>query len=267
MGNESFSFKVGQFNCLAINDSHGGNFNCLLIDTGQHKVLIETGLGDVKSPRGWLMDQLQSAGISPSEIDVVIFSHADVDHIGGAADASGTPTFPQARYVLLREEWDFWSSKPERLPPSEFFDEEWRRLSNTVPVIRLPQLHDQLEPIAAETEIVPGIRAVATPGHTPGHMAITVSSGEERLLFIGDILYGGELNNDQSDPPKELGDRAFHAVVDVNPAQALLTRDRLFAQAASEQTLLMGYHTPFPGLGYIVQHGTGWRWQAIENTD
>jgi len=116
--NTSFPFQLGPFSCFALPNYWGdANCNCLLIQTGQHNVLIETGIGDVAAPPGLLLELLQAAGISQTEIDVVILSHADVDHIGGAADAKGTPTFPQARYVLLRDEGDYWSSKPERLPP------------------------------------------------------------------------------------------------------------------------------------------------------
>jgi glyoxylase-like metal-dependent hydrolase (beta-lactamase superfamily II) len=107
MGKDSFSFKVGQFSCMALNDSQDINCNCLLIDTGQHKVLIETGNGDSTTPPGQLLDLLQVVGIAPAEIDVVILSHADADHIGGTADASGMLAFPQARHILSRDEWDF----------------------------------------------------------------------------------------------------------------------------------------------------------------
>jgi hypothetical protein len=90
---------------------------------------------------------------------------------------------------------------------------------------------------------------------------IAVSSGEEQLLFIGDVIYDIDLNNEQSDDPQAIGNPAWHAAVDVDPAQALLTRDRLFAQTARERTLLMVYHLPLPSLGYVEQHGSGWRWK------
>lgn len=265
MGNETFAFKIGQFNCMAINDSATGNRNCLLIDAGQHKVLVETGIGDAISPPGLLLERLGAAGIAPSAIDVVILSHGDIDHISGLTDERGKLAFPPARLVLSRAEWNFWSSQSPRTPPRhlEVMGAEWTRLAETIPRRRLPQVRDQMDLIEPETEIVPGIRAVATPGHTPGHMAIAVTSGEERLLFIGDIIYDRDLIDDERDIPEEIGSSAWHATVDVDPAQALLSRDRLFAQAARDRTLLMAYHVSFPGLGYVEPHGTGWRWRPL----
>ena len=88
-----FHFTIGRFNCLAINDDERINCNCLLIDTGQHKVLLETGTGDGMTPPGALLKRLQAAGVSPALIDGVIVSHADFDHIGGAVDAHGNLAF------------------------------------------------------------------------------------------------------------------------------------------------------------------------------
>jgi glyoxylase-like metal-dependent hydrolase (beta-lactamase superfamily II) len=163
MGNESFSFKVGRFNCLVINDSPDGSRNCLLIDTSQHKVLIETGNGDSISPPGLLLERLEAAGISPSAIDIVILSRADPDHIGGAVDSSGTLAFPQAHYVLSPEEWAFWSSTAPRIQPNSFMDEATYQSGERLSRRQLPFLRNKLALTAGETEIVPGIHAVATP--------------------------------------------------------------------------------------------------------
>jgi hypothetical protein len=162
----------------------------LFIQTGQQQVLIEPGIGRDLVPGsmpGVLWDRLTEAGISRDEIDLVLFSHADIDHIGGAVAESGKAAFPHARHILLEEEAAFWFAKPIRLRPSgmegDFLTEELCRICNSVPPERLAQLHDQLKLVSAETEVTPGIRISAAPGHTPGHAAIAMASGADRLLF------------------------------------------------------------------------------------
>ncbi len=117
MDSHCFRFKVGDFSCVAIRDGDDYDRNVVLVNTGQHQVLFDTGNGDATTPPGLLLDRLQEAGIAPTAVDVVILSHADFDHIGGTIDANDTLAFPHARYILAQEEWDFWAAKPERLPP------------------------------------------------------------------------------------------------------------------------------------------------------
>ena len=255
MENNIVFFDIGNFNCFAIRDGDDWDRNVLLIKTDQQQVLIDTGVGrGLYSPPALLLDRLQAAGISPSTIDMVILSHADFDHIGGTIDEKGNPVFPNARYVLPRVEWDFWSQKPERLRPSAAYDEEFRRMAHDISQTRLAQLHDKLELIETEVEIVPGIRVIAAPGHTPGYTIITISSDEKQFIFIGDLVYD----------PKDIEDRNWYSVFDFDPEQVIVTRNRVFEQAARTGALLMASHVPFPGLGYVSQHEQGWRWKVFE---
>jgi glyoxylase-like metal-dependent hydrolase (beta-lactamase superfamily II) len=115
MDNDDFRFKVGAFNCLVINDRDDWDCFALVVETGPQRVLIDTGCGYDAAPPGRLMERLRAAGLSADEIDVVVFSHADCDHIGGAVDGDGTLAFPRARYLLSREEWVFRETQPVRL--------------------------------------------------------------------------------------------------------------------------------------------------------
>ena len=261
--NVAFRFEIGNFNCMVIRDADDGNRNTLLIQTGQQQILIDTGIGhDLFPPSphlGLLMDRLLAAGIVPAEIDLVLLSHADFDHICGAVDQSGHPAFPSARYIVSREEYGYWSARPKRLIPSAkfagFLTENLCQLCCDLPPKRLAQLNNRLELIDPGSEIAPGIRAIAAPGHTPGHMAINISSGDEQMRFVGDLIYD----------PDDIWNIEWHSAVDVDPAQAAATREQLLGQAASDQTLLIAYHAPFPGLGYVSRQGLGWKWTAYKS--
>lgn len=253
MGNNIFRFTIGHFQCVVIRDWDEVDCNVLLVNTSQHHVLIDTGLGDTTTPPGALVDRLRTIDIPPTAIDTVVLTHADFDHIGGAIDECGKLMFPYARYVLSREELGFWDSKPERLRSSDGFDAEFRRLLQTVPVLRLAHLRDIVELIDPEAEIVEGIRAIAAPGHTPGYLAIVIASGDEQLLYIGDLIRD----------PKDIENPTWYSVFDLNPEHVIATQQRLVAHAASEGMLVMASHLPFPGLGYVAQYGPAWRWQTL----
>lgn len=256
MANQSFKFTVGDFSCFVIRDVDDWNCNILLVNTGNHRVLVDTGNGNGNgiAPPGLLRDRLRVVGIEPVMIDIVILSHADFDHIGGAVDPYGSPVFPNARYLLSRDEWNFWESKPERFSPNEVYAMDVHQLAS-ISAIRLTQLRHRLELIDLEAEIVPGIRVLAAPGHTPGYTVIAVSSAGEQLLCIGDLF---------ANDPTVIENRNWRSVYDYDPVQGVMTRQQLLGYAASQQTLLMAYHLPFPGLGSVVQSGAGWRWKSLE---
>jgi len=255
MKNDILPFKIGSFDCFAIRDGDDWDRNVLLIKAGGQQILIDTGVGGgMYAPAALLPDRLRQAGIPPAAIDLVILSHADFDHIGGTIDESGSLAFPNARYVLPRAEWDFWCRKPERLKPSDAYDEAFRRMANDIAQTRLTQLSDQLEFVEPETEVAPGIHIIAAPGHTPGYTIITLSSGDEKFIYIGDLIYD----------PKDIRDPDGYSVFDFDPQQVVVTRNMVFEQAAREDALLMASHLPFPGLGYVSKQEKGWGWQAFD---
>jgi glyoxylase-like metal-dependent hydrolase (beta-lactamase superfamily II) len=278
MSAETFRFKLGDFDCIAVSDgifaredvrflftnppeaelgqvlrAHNlqpdhipSSITCLTIDTGQHRVLIDTGFGsEVRPGVGRLLDNLKAEGIQPGDIDTVILTHGHADHIGGNTDAQGRPTFPNARYMMWRTEWNYWTSETNlaRVP------EMRARFARE----NLPPLQDRFDLIEREEEIRPGIWAISAPGHSPGHMVLEISSAGKTLFFLADAALH----------PIHLEHPDWLAVVDANPEQVVATRQRLFERAATEHALVLGYHFEFPGLGHVIQKGQTWQWQSF----
>ncbi len=291
MNSEIHRFKVGSFECIAVSDGtytyappifpipgtflfanaqrehleqvlreHNldleqwtewiSPYICLVVDTGKHRVLVDTGADGLDPSTGRLLQNLQGEGISPADIDTVILTHGHPDHLGGNTDAEGKLVFQNARHVIWRDEWDFWMSEQAERKLDEHVKEVLLKFARK----NLPPIQGQLDIIDHETGIVPGIQAIAAPGHTPGHMALAISSGNEQLLCISDAVLH----------PIHLEQPDWYAGVDFAPEQTVATRRRLLNRAATERALVLAFHFPVPGLGYVIQKGQAWQWQPIE---
>ena len=290
MSSESFSFQLGSFECIIVSDgtlaySHPTQiffvnapekqleqvlrkhnldpeqweqyvspYSSLVINTGQHRVLVDTGAGGLAPTTGKLIPNLQANGIAPEDINTVILTHGHPDHIGGTIDRDGEPAFPNARYIMWKGEWDFWTTEPNLAELK--VDKSIKEVIIKAAHKNLPPIQDQLDLVDHETEIVPGIRVVAAPGHTPGQMAVAVASGGKRLLSISDVVIH-PIHLDQPD---------WYTAVDFAPEQAVATRRQLLHWAAAEKALVHAFHFPFPSLGYVTQKGERWQWRSIDMT-
>jgi glyoxylase-like metal-dependent hydrolase (beta-lactamase superfamily II) len=287
VSNESFHFQLGAFRCIVVNDGDSvysdpaqvffvnapkdhlkkvlrdhnldiptwkeyvSPYPSLLINTGQHQVLVDTGAGDLEPATGNLIPNLRAEGITPEDIDTVILTHAHADHIGGNLDREGKPAFPNARYVMWKEEWDFWISKPNlaALNMGESEKEWFIKYARD----HLLPIQDQLDLVDHESEIVPGVWAVAAIGHTPGHMAVSITSENKQLLCVSDAVIH-QIHLERPD---------WYTSVDLAPEQVITTRRRFLDRAATERALVHAFHFPFPGLGYVIRKGAGWQWQPM----
>lgn len=226
----------------------------LVIETGDHTVLIDTGAGDLAPTTGKLRANLSEAGVEPEEIDTVLLTHGHPDHIGGCVDDEGEPAFPDARYVMPDTEWEFWTTEPDLSGLA--VGDDIRAILRDVPRKTLPPIEGQLELIDsdAETEIVPGVRSLPAPGHTPGHMAVSVASEGDHLLHLVDTVIH----------PIHLSHPTWYGATDHDPDRVITTRERLLEDAAAERVSVLAFHFPAPGLGRITQVGETWEWQPIE---
>jgi len=256
MRETGFRYNIGEFKCIIISDgtliSQGSEteeafaLNCLFIDSGEHKILIDTGCGDgFQTTAGRLAENLEAEGIRCSDIDRIIFTHGHIDHVGGSFDSQGRPIFPSARYITSEREWKYWLTQPGSNELQNMFFSAARK--NLLPI------QDQFDLVKDDAEILPGIKLIPAPGHTPGNAMVEISSDEKRLLCIGDIIHS----------QVEFIHPEYLSSFDVTPEQALHTRAQILSDVAKSGILVFACHFPFPGLGYITHNEGVFTWQPI----
>ena len=224
---------------------------CYLVRTAGRTILIDTGYGEgpieaIGNRKGELMDDLTSKGIAAEEIDTVFISHLHSDHVGWnvvGPDDSPVPAFPNARYVCHQADLDHFRRADIQAASTFPFME---RCVETIARAGL------LDTLTGDGDLAPGVRALHTPGHTPGHMSILVSSHGEEALIQGDVLVH----------PAQVTEDGWNCHFDFDWPVATETRRKLLADAESQGTQVISCHFPAPGFGKVIRDGGKRYWQV-----
>ena len=225
-------------------------FNPMVINTGSKLVVIDTGNGlgafeQSKGAVGQMNANMIAAGIDPKQVDIVLISHFHGDHIGGLKKPDGSPVYPNAEIKVPAAEWAFWADEANASKANGFNKPNFPNVKKA-----FEGLADKVTKFEWDKEVAPGITAVGTPGHTPGHTSFVVASGNGRLLVQSDVT---------NIPALFLRNPDWHVVFDNDPALAQATRRKFYDMAATEKAPVVGYHFSFPSVGHVEKDGSGYR--------
>jgi glyoxylase-like metal-dependent hydrolase (beta-lactamase superfamily II) len=215
--------------------------------------LIDTGNGDMGAPTsGHWMKNFRAAGFDPSQVETVVISHFHGDHINGLRLKDGTAVFPKAEVMVPAAEWAFWMDDARMNQAPEGMKGAFQGVRRVFgPIAK------DVKQYEADKEVVPGLTAIAAPGHTPGHTAYMLSSGSGKLMVMSDLT---------NHPALFVRNPDWSAVFDMDADQARATRRRMLDMAASERTQVAFYHAPFPATGHIAKDGNGFRLVPVQWT-
>jgi glyoxylase-like metal-dependent hydrolase (beta-lactamase superfamily II) len=203
----------------------------VLFDSGTGAQLMPTA-GNIARNNLW-----QAAGIDPGKVETIIVSHFHPDHITGLmAKDTNAPIFPNAQIHVPAEEYRFWTNPTTTAGAA-------KRIQSVFPGWK------NIRQFEGEIEVVPGVRAINTPGHTPGHTSYHLSSGNRQLIVLGDVTNIRALN---------MTNPGWHLAFDGDPNLAEANRRKIFERAVAENIMLTGYHWGFPGAGTISKSGSGY---------
>ena len=220
--------------------------NSPVVNTGDRLILFDTGMGTSKAfgpTTGRQQKSLMEAGIKPGDIDAIVLSHAHIDHIGGIVGADDKPLFPNAQYYIAQSDFDFWTDEGKLGSPLKDFVVHARK--NLMPV------RDRIVFFKDNQEFLPGVTALAAPGHTVGHTIFMVNSAGKSFCFLGDLSHHAVLLLEK--PRMEFS-------YDTDPKLAASSRVRLLEMLAAQKIPVMSYHFAWPGYGHVAKAGDGFHY-------
>jgi glyoxylase-like metal-dependent hydrolase (beta-lactamase superfamily II) len=254
----TFVARPGYFGNHVVPGSHPELFNrqgaawlpigCFLVRTPDRVVLVDTGLGPelqelppgMQLVGGQLPTGLRALDVMPGDVTDVICSHLHSDHVGWLFDLESRPVFPKAAIWFGGGDWHHFVLGTGHMS------------THVREGFRAPAHASRLRPIEQDTTVAPGVTALLTPGHTPGHLCVVISSGDERALILGDAITC----------PTQLDEPTWHSMGDVDPALARRTRERLWRELEDGQTIGAGAHFPELQFGRVLT-GTARRWHTV----
>jgi glyoxylase-like metal-dependent hydrolase (beta-lactamase superfamily II) len=279
-----YRYKVGSFECTSINDGARSfpmpdtfvtnvpkaealaaaeaaymppgmvtvPFNPQLINTGGKLVLIDSGNGmatyePTKGAVGRTLQNLAAAGVDANSIDVVLMSHLHPDHTNGIRAADGAMAFPNAEIMVPAKDWEFWMSD-ENAAKAQSNEMMKNYFANVKKIYA--GIESKVTRYDWGREIISGITSIEAPGHTPGHTAFAVASGNSKILIQADIT---------NIPEFFLRNPDWHVAYDFDPELAQTTRHKFYDMAAAEKALVVGFHFTFPSMGHVEKDGTKYR--------
>ncbi len=233
-------------------ENHNTHVNSCLIDTGVKRILIDAGSGNgFQKTAGKFIKNLEKSGYTPEDIDTVVLSHAHPDHLWGIIDEkSGKPILPKANYIINEKEWDYWTQDSIE---SKVADSTKGTAKKTKEI--LISIADKTQRVKTGSEIIPGITILNTAGHTEGHVSVLVTSEKSSMIVSGDVIHHEYIAFEHPD---------WHFAFDADAEKAAKVRKLLLDQAALEESIVVGFHLPFPGVGNVARKGKVFRWVPIK---
>jgi glyoxylase-like metal-dependent hydrolase (beta-lactamase superfamily II) len=220
--------------------------NSPIVNTGDKLVLFDTGMGTSKmfgTTTGRQQKSMKEAGIKAEDIDAVVFSHGHIDHIGGVVGEDGKVLFPNAQFYIAESDFNYWTDYDKAGPKLKDFVDHAKK--NLMPV------RDRLVFYKDDQEFLPGVHALAAPGHTVGHTIFVVSSGGKSFCYTADLTHHPVLLMEK--PRMEFS-------YDTDPKQAANSRVKMLDMLATNKIPILAYHYAWPGVGHIAKTGEGFHY-------